>query len=150
MPITIELVLPEWTDIKVCLIVFSAIWALEGVRVQFALLCFQLRRIHFFVCFTTPCELMVMFWFVRPTTSYVFGLLDLVWKHWMALPPIVLVLGDSRIHIGSLNGSDIIANIKVPINKHFSIASTLYIPYINPDNHHIRFQRNLNDVRFWC
>ena len=57
-------------------------------------------------------------------------------------------MGDSRIHIGSSNSSDLIANIKVLVNKYYSIASTLYILYIDLDNHHIRFWRNLNDTRF--
>ena len=132
MLITIELVPPEQTDIRVCLIVFLAIWVLKGVRAQFILLCFQLREICFFVCFTIPYELIVMFWFVRPTASYIFGPLYLAWKSWMAPSPTVLALGDFRIHIGFSNSSNIIANIKVLVNKHFNIASALYILYIDP------------------
>ena len=66
----------------------------------------------------------------------------------MAPPLTVLALGDSKIYIGSLNGSNIIANIKVPVNKHFSITSTTYIPYIDSDNCYIRFWKNFNDARF--
>jgi len=49
----------------------------------------------------------------------------------MAPSPTVLALGDFRIYIGFLNGSDIIVNIKISVNKHFSIVSALYILYID-------------------
>ena len=35
---------------------------------------------------------------------------------------------------------DIITDIRTPINKAFSFCITLNIPYINPDDHHVRFR----------
>jgi len=57
----------------------------------------------------------------------------------MSPSPIVLVLEDFRVHVGSINGHDVVAHIKAPVNEYLSVTSTLHIPYINPDNHHIRF-----------
>jgi len=55
------------------------------------------------------------------------------------MPPFsaIFALRDSRVHVGSMNGCDIAAHVKAPINKYFSIASALYISYINPNYSHI-------------
>jgi len=43
-----------------------------------------------------------------------------------------------------MNGHDVPTNIEAPVDKHFGIAATLYVPYIYPDNSHARFRRYLN------
>ena len=58
-------------------------------------------------------------------------------------------IGDSRVYISFSNGGDVVAHIKAPVNKHFDITTTLYIPYINPNDSHVRFWRNFDNLRFW-
>jgi len=57
----------------------------------------------------------------------------------VALLPTILILGDAQVHIGSLTGSNVIAHIETSVDKHFSIATTLYIPYVNPNDSHVGF-----------
>ena len=66
----------------------------------------------------------------------------------MSLSPTVLVLRDSKVHVGSTNSCDVVVYVKVPINKQFSITSALHILYINPNNYHVQFWRYFNDIRF--
>ena len=53
--------------------------------------------------------------------------------------PAILALRDTWIHVGSLNGCDIPSNIEAPVDKHFGLTTALDIPYVYPDNRHIRF-----------
>jgi len=66
----------------------------------------------------------------------------------MAPFPAVFALGNAGVHISSPNCSDIVANVKAPIDKHFSVMSTLDIPNINPNNSHVRFWRYFNNSQF--
>ena len=100
-----------------------------------------------FIGFAAPCKLLVIFQFVRTITLDVFGPLNSVQKCRVAPPPTILVLGDSWVHVCSSNGSDVVAYIEVSVDKHFSIADTLYIPYINPDDCHIGFWKDFDDLR---
>jgi len=58
--------------------------------------------------------------------------------------PTILALRDAWVHVCSMNGHDVPTNIEAPVDKHFGIAATLYVPYIYPDNSHARFRRYLN------
>ena len=60
----------------------------------------------------------------------------------------VFALGNAGVHICSPNCSDIVANIKAPIDKHFSVKSTLDIPNINPNDSYVRFWRYFNNSQF--
>jgi len=46
----------------------------------------------------------------------------------------ILALRDAWIHVGSLNGCDISADIEVLVDKHFGLTAALDIPYIYPDD----------------
>jgi len=48
--------------------------------------------------------------------------------------PAILALRDTWIHIGSLNGCNISADIEAPVDKHFGLTATLDIPYVYPDD----------------
>ena len=66
----------------------------------------------------------------------------------MAPFPAILALGDTWVHIGSLNGYNVPANIEASIDEHFSFAATLNISYVYPDNRHVQFGRNLDNSWF--
>jgi len=46
----------------------------------------------------------------------------------------ILALRNARVHIGSLNSHNKLPYIETPINKTFSLTSTLNIPDVNPNN----------------
>ena len=149
MQLAIGLVSPEWADIRVCLMISSTVRALKEVRVWLTLFHFQSRWICFLIGFATPCELSMVLWSVRTIAFDTFGLLDSTWKCWVALSLKILALGDTWIYIGSLNGGNVIACIEIPVDNHFSITTTLYILYINPNDSYVGFWRNLDNSRFW-
>jgi len=64
-----ESMLPEWVQIRVSLVIPMTIWALEHVWTQLTFFCLETRRIDLFVCFTTPCKLMVVLGLVRAIVS---------------------------------------------------------------------------------
>ena len=76
MPLPVEAMLPERTDIRVGLVISFAVRTLEGMRARFTLFCFKSRRISFSIRFTTPTEFPMMFRFVGPVAFDAFGSLD--------------------------------------------------------------------------
>jgi len=59
--------------------------------------------------------------------------------------PAIFALGNTRVHVRSPDSCDVVTNVEAPVDKHFSALSTLYIPYINPDNGHVRFWRDFDN-----
>ena len=64
--------------------------------------------------------------------------------------PAVLALGNSRVHVCASNSRDVVAYVKTSIYEHFSIFTTLDIPYVDPDYGHVRFGRDFDNSRFGC
>ena len=62
--------------------------------------------------------------------------------------PAVLALGNSRIHACASNCRNVIPYVKAPINEHFGIFTTLYIPNVDPDDGHVRFGRDFDNSWF--
>jgi len=54
--------------------------------------------------------------------------------------PAIFILGNFRIYIHTSDGYNIASDIEKPVDKIFSIKPTLSIPYVNPNNSHIRFR----------
>ena len=48
--------------------------------------------------------------------------------------PAILALRDAWIHVGSLNGHDISADIEAPVDQHFGLTAALDISYVYPDD----------------
>ena len=92
----------------------------------------------------------MMLRFVRAITFDAFGPLDTTGEGGVTPFPAIFALEDSRIHICSSNRCDIIAHIEVPVDKKFSILTTLYIPNIYPNNSHIRFWWDLDNLWLGC
>ena len=58
--------------------------------------------------------------------------------------PAVLTLWDAWIHVCAANSCDVLPNIETSIDEYFSIAATLSISYIYPDDSHVRFREYLD------
>jgi len=55
----------------------------------------------------------------------------------MAPFPAILALGNSRVHIGSLNSRNIPADIETSVDECFGFATTLNVLYVYPDDGHV-------------
>jgi len=74
----------------------------------------------------------VIFEFIGTITLGIFGFMNTASKGYIFLSPTILVLGDARIHVCTLYSGNIHSNVEQPVDKAFSIYSTLSISYINP------------------
>ena len=59
----------------------------------------------------------MMLWFVGTVTFNAFGLLDTTRESGVAPFPAVFTLGDSRVHVGSSDRSDVIAHIEASVDE---------------------------------
>ena len=75
---------------------------------------------------------------VRAIVLDALGALDMVGYSRMYLSPAILALRDARVYVGSSNSCNKPPYIEIPVNKTFSLTSTLNIPDVNPNNQHIR------------
>ena len=60
----------------------------------------------------------------------------------------VLALQNSWVHVCSFDHSDVVADIKAPVDEHFSILAALNVLYIDPDYCHVGFWGNFDYSRF--
>ena len=81
--------------------------------------------------------MMVVFCLVRSITFNIPRSLSPADESNMSLFLAVLVLEDTRIHIGSSYHGNVTSYVKASINKHFGSRTTLEIPDINPDYSHV-------------
>ena len=112
--------------------------------------CFETRGISLLIHLATPSVLMMVFSLVRAIVLDTPGALDMAWHDSMSSLLTILELGNTWIYIGSLNNCDKSSYIKAPIDKTFSLATTLNIPNVNPNNWHIGLGWNFDDSWFWC
>jgi len=144
MPLSIEAMSPKWTVVGVSLVISFAVGTLERMRAWFALLGFQSRRVNFSVSFAAPTELSMVFRLVWAITFNALCPLYPARESGMSPFPAIFALGNSGIHVCSSDGSDIVADIEASVYKHFSIMSALNVPYVYPDNCHVRLWRNFD------
>ena len=143
-----ETMSPEWTSVRIGLMISFTVRTLEGVRARLAFLGFKFRWVDFVVSFTTPAKLPVVFRFVRTVTLYTFGPLNATRESRMSPLPAILALGNSRIHTCASNCRNVIPYVKAPVYEHFGVFTTLYIPNVDPYDGHVRFGRDFDDSRF--
>jgi len=118
------------------------------VRTRIALLSFEPRRIRFGVSFTTSSKLTMMFSYMRAIAFYTFRSLDMAYPCQMTPLPTILALRDTRIHVGAFHYHDDTFYIEMSVNNFLSIITVFGIPYINPDNSHVRFRKDLDNAWF--
>ena len=142
---SVESMSPKWTLVGISLMVALVVRVFEWMGARFTFLGFQSRWVDFGV--RAPTEFSMVFGFVGTITFDAFGPLNSAWEGGMTSFPAVFALGNAGVHICFPNCSDIVANIKAPIDKHFSVKD---IPNINPNDSHVRFWRYFNNSRFRC
>ena len=84
---------------------------------------------------------------MRPIALYTFDLLNMTNLCHVSPFLIIFTLWDSQIYICSLNCSNKAFYVKVSIDDLFHIGTVLNIPYVNPNNSHIRFKWDLDNSR---
>ena len=144
MPFSIKAMPPKWADVGVGLVVSFAVETFEQIGAWLALLGFQSRWVNFSISLPAPTEFSVMFGLVRAIVFDTLGSLYSAREGRVTPFPVVFALGNSGIHVCSSNSSNVVANIEASVDKHFSIVTTLNIPYIYPDNGHVGLQGNFD------
>ena len=125
---------PEWTQVGVCLVIFMTIGALEQMQTRFIFFHLKIERISFLIYFAIPSKLTMVFSLVRAIALDALRALDIA-GHSCIFPSLaILALRDIRVYVGSSNGCNKPPYIKTPVNKTFSLTSTLNIPNVNPNN----------------
>ena len=138
VPFVIEPMFPKWTQVGVYLVISMTVGALEGMQTWFVFFCLKMRGISFLIHFAIPPKLTMVFSLVRAITLDVLGALDIAGHSCMSPSPVILVLRDARVYVGSSNSHNKPPYIETPVNNTFSLTSTLNIPDVNPNNQHIR------------
>ena len=103
MPISIEMVMPVWTTIAVCLVIAFAVHAFEDMRTWFTFL--GGHSICFLVLHATPCFLSVVFSCMSSIALGTPGDMRATAKCRMFPLPTVLALQNAWVHIGTFDGS---------------------------------------------
>jgi len=88
----------------------------------------------------------MVFKFVQSIVLNVSQALSSISKGDVSPLPVVLVLGDFRIHVCTLYGGNIASNIEAAVDEGLSRHTTLGILYIKSYNCHIRFQRDFDNM----
>ena len=136
----IKTVLPKRTISGIGLMIAFAIGALERVGARFTLLCFESRRVSFFVSLTVPCKFSIENGLVWTITFDAFSSLDLTYACYITSLPAVFALGDIWIHVCISNDADESSNIDPSIDEGFGFGAALSIPNINSYYGHIQLQ----------
>ena len=133
----IKAVPPEETLIGVCLVITSAVHALEEVWAWFPFFCFQSWGICFLIYLVALSKMSMVFGFVRTIALDAFCLLDSVQESHM--PPFlaVLALGHARVYVCLSDGNNIVFYVETSVNETFHLTSTLNISDVQPDYSHI-------------
>ena len=148
MPLSIKPVLLEHTSYWIHWMLSLTIGIFEGVWIWFAFFGFKGWRINFVVCFAAPTKFAVILWLVRSTALYTFWALNSARESRMTPFPTVFTLRNTRVCISYSNCRNISSDIETPINKAFSLDSTLGIPNVNLYNHYIRLGRYFDYPQF--
>ena len=78
-----------------------------------------------------------------------FGLLNVANTRCVTPLPTVLTLQDTWVHIGTIYCNNETSNIKLSVDNSFGLETILSVPYINPDDSYIQFQRDFDDSWPW-
>jgi len=117
VPFFVEVVIPERTNIGVCLVIILAVDTLKCMGVWFALLGFKTREVDFKVCLATPCKMSMMFNFMWFIALYVPKTLEAANKSGIIPLSAVLALQNIRIHICPTNSGNKATDVETIINE---------------------------------
>jgi len=147
MPLSVEFMLSEWTNVAICLVFAFTINILEKVSTRLSFLGFKFKKISFKVNLTTLYYLSVMFNFMKTIAILAFGTIYMVDKSGMFPLPTILILRNIRIHVGFLDGYNMLFYIEISVDKTFSLCTILRVSNVDLYNSHIRLERGLDDMR---
>jgi len=132
MPISIEMVMPVWTTIAVCLVIAFAVHAFEDVRTWFTFL--GGRSICFLVLHATLCFLSVVFSHMSSIALGTPGDMRAIAKCRMSSLPTVLALWNAWVHISTFDSSNETSNVEAIIYDVLCQRTTLEIPDVQLDH----------------
>jgi len=89
----------------------------------------------------------IMFDFVGSITFDVSRSMCTIYKSHMTLFLAIFALWDSRIHIYSSNGCNVVFNVKTSVNKFFGFSSILGVPSIHSYNYYVQFWESFDNLR---
>ena len=87
---------------------------------------------------------------MRAIIFYTSWFLSLTSKGCVSSFPAILVLENSKVHIGILYYNNVVSYVKVSINKNFGRYIILEVLNVNPDNSHVWLWRKFDNSWFWC
>ena len=137
MPITIESVLLEGTVIAIYLVIILAINTFEGIHIRFVFQSLESSRIYLKIGFVVPSQVIVVYNFMQAVTFLTLSTINLTYKSSMFLFPIVVTLGDTKVHVGFMDHDYMVSDIEAPIYQHFCIQAVLEVPNVNPYDCHV-------------
>jgi len=82
----------------------------------FPFLCFQPRRIDFGVGLAVPSKFAMIFGFVGAIAFDTLGPLNSTRECYVTPFPTIFTLWNARVHVGTLNSSDILSNIEASVD----------------------------------
>jgi len=65
---------------------------------------------------------------MQAITFLILSTMNLAYKSSVSLFPTVFILGDIKVHVGSINYSYVASDIEAPIYQHFYIQAVLEVP----------------------
>ena len=89
-----------------------------------------------------------MFSYMKAIAFYAFRSLDMANPYQITPLPIILILRDTRIHVGAPHCRNNTSYIEVPVNNFLSIITVLGIPYVNPDDSYVQSRGDLDNAWF--
>ena len=134
MPFSIESILLDQNNVAIYLVFVFIINILERVSTKLFFLSFKFRRVSFKVILTIPYYLLVIFNFIRTIALLAFSTIYMIGKDSISLLPTILALRNTRVHIGSLDSSNMLFYIEISVNKTLSLCTILRVPNVNPYN----------------
>ena len=138
--------MPIRTTMAVYLMVSLAVYTFEDMGTW--LLHLDSQLIKFLIFHTIPYLLSIVFSQVSSIILCASGSMRATVESQVFLFLAVLVLWNPRVHIGTMNGSDILSNIKTLIDDVLHQRTTLRIPDIYPYHYHVEFGRCFNNTQF--
>jgi len=125
-----------------------AVGAFEGMGTRLTFLCFEFRWVNFVIGLTVPCEFSMVDGLIQAITFDALYPLDSTNACIVAPLPVIFILGNTWIHVGTTNGSDESSYIEPLVDEGFGFRATLSIPDVNSYDGHVRFQQNLDYSQF--
>ena len=122
----------------------------ERVRARIALLSLKSGRVSLIISFTAPHKMLVMVSRMWTVILNGLGPLNMTYPCCVTLLPTILALRNTWVYICTLYSSDEGSNVEASIDDFLGIRLTLSVPNINPNDGHVGFRRDLNDVRLGC